>query len=71
MAGGCFIRVQPSGKGGKKISFDFRIALHIDDIATLQKNQLVLSQLAGSKVAVILIKNRGDIRREGSAMAKI
>jgi len=50
-----FIKVQPSGKGGKKTNFVFKISLHIDDIATLQKIQLVLSQLAGKRVGNVTI----------------
>jgi hypothetical protein len=50
-----FINVKSSGKTGRKIEFQFRIGLHIDDIDTLKQIQLVLSQLAGRQVGSLAI----------------
>lgn len=49
-----FIKLEPSGKTGKKIAFVYKIALHIDDICTLKIIQSNLSLLAGTPVGNLL-----------------
>lgn len=52
-----FIQVRTSGKTDTKVSFGYKISLHIDDVEVLKKIKLELSQLAGKEVGSISISN--------------
>jgi len=49
------IKTEPSGKTAPKISFSFKIGLHVDDIDTLKQIKSKLTELAGVEVGNISV----------------